>query len=118
MKNLMEMMKNEEFVKKVAMAENADQLEKIFNEEGLELESGLSYEQAFSIIHHAAEEDLTDEEKKMIESYDADELNENDLEGVAGGLTIGAAIGAAALCYLGYKYIKGCLRALRDRFAL
>ncbi len=85
MKNLNELMNDEEFGKKLIAAESAEQLEAVFKAEGVEPDPGMSYEELFSFIRRASNGELTEEEKKAFASSASDELGEEELEDVAGG---------------------------------
>ncbi len=113
MKSLMDMVNNKEFIEKMASSKGAEDLKALFDQEGLELEDGLSYEQAYTILQHAANDELSDDEKAQLASMDT-ELSEDELENVSGGFSLGAAIGVGVLIYFGYKYIKGVFRALNE----
>ena len=113
MKSFMEMANNKEFMEKMAAVKNADELKALFTAEGLSLENGLSYDQAYAALHHAMCDELSDEEKAEIESMDS-ELSEDELENVAGGFWWGGVIAIGVLLYFGYKYVKGVRRAWNE----
>ncbi len=104
MKNLMDILNNKDFLEKMASVRNADELKTLFEEEGLELEEGLSYEQAYTAFQRAIHDELSADEKAQINAMD-DELNEAELENVSGGY-LGFAIAIGVMIYVGYRYIK------------
>ena len=113
MKNILEMFNNKAFMEKMASVRNADELKALFEAEGLTLEDGLTYEQAYDALSHAINDELSEDEKAQFEAMDS-ELSEEQLENVSGGFWWGGVIAIGVLAYYGYKYVKGVKRAWNE----
>ena len=97
--NMEKLMANEELLKGLVECTTPDELMKVLKDNSVELEKGLTPEKAF----------------KAVKQYQTDELDEEALENVSGGIALGVALGAVgafvvaggALCFLGgYAYQK------------
>ena len=104
----------EKFAEELRNVACGDDLKAVFEKNGLELEDGLTYDEAYA---------------KMVSAADG-ELSMDELEQVSGGLVVtitvagfvitvtGATIAkitAAIIAYWGIKYVKGALRGLRGK---
>ena len=73
---LKELVENEELLLGVINAENPDELAKVFLENGLALEEGLSMDEAF----------------KIVKAQENSELSDAELENVSGGIALSLAV--------------------------
>lgn len=85
---------NEELLAGLVEAESPAELAEVFAKNNIELEEGLTIEEAFKLV-------------KEQENAKADELNEEDLEDVAGGIALTVALGAAGAFIAGGAVIIG-----------
>lgn len=83
-----ELMDNETFLKDMLDAKNPDELVEVYNRNGLVLGDDISAEEAFAAVQA--------EKEKAI---NGDELSEEDLDAVAGGV---------GKVYFAFKIAKGC----------
>lgn len=94
-----ELLNNDELLKGIVTADTADELMAVLKENEIQLEEGLSPEHAFELVQSARTE----------------ELGEQELESVSGGILFATAaaaagmliVGGTMLCFLaGYGYQK------------
>ena len=103
--NLKKLMENKALLEGLVDVQTPDDLAKLLAENNIELEEGLSMEKAF----------------ELVKKGQTDELTEEDVENVNGGIVLSIAIGAvgafvlasAALCFIGgyaYQTVKNARR--------
>lgn len=96
-KKLEELLKDKEFCEKLFALDETKDVQDLLNTNGIEL-SIEEIEQIKDLVIRFQNDDLTDEEKKLIEKFQkTGELSDDDLENVSGGLFLLIGGGAVAL---------------------
>lgn len=89
-KKLEEVLNDENFIKSIIHLNDNDEIDQAFKQKGIDL-SKAEIDQFKDTLTRATEGKLADEELKFIDAYsnvDTDELNDDQLENVTGGLGI------------------------------
>lgn len=78
-------LENKQLMENLVEVETPEELTALFAQHSIELEEGLTAEEAF----------------RLLKEQGSDELDENELENVNGGIGLGVALGAAGALVLG-----------------
>lgn len=114
-----EVFSDEEFVKSLLNLETPQEVQQALKEKDVDL----SIDEITSIgelLTRYANDELTDQDKKVIElaSKPVDELSDEDLESVSGGLFILTTVSVGLLCALGATAVLGAGMATGAGFYL